>query len=209
VQGGEADKILPNPIRGGQEINKSLSNNNKFNIYLATKNAARSEPIPNLFGGGSKVLKNVGDLIDFNDKRSESLSLESNLSTGTNVSYSFDPSNMSCACCGKFLVGPKVGRQTQIWVLTDQNFPPSIPNLNGKQCMKIVRFENGNLLTMVNKFLFKYATAIGGKDVVSIGSASQLLREGVEGMWGPSWRQWTALSLGPGRTAWSCQLPLF
>jgi hypothetical protein len=47
--------------------------------------------------------------------------------------------------------------------------------------LKIIRVENGSLQTVVGKFLGAHGNAIGGKDVVLIGSASQLLREGVAG----------------------------
>jgi hypothetical protein len=55
----------------------------------------------------------------------------------------------------------------------------TLPNKNGKGCLKIVRVENGNLQTMVVKFLQTYGAAIGGKDIILIGSATQLMREGV------------------------------
>jgi hypothetical protein len=66
---------------------------------------------------------------------------------------------MSCGCCGKF------GKETQIWVFSDQNFPPCLPNPTGKQCLKIVRVENGDLQTIV----------------ILLASATHLLREGVAG----------------------------
>jgi hypothetical protein len=73
-------------------------------------------------------------------------------------------------------------RGVLVWVFCDQNFSPILPaKKNSKQCLKIIRTENGELMTMVSNFLLKYGSAIGKKDLIFIGSASQLLREGVEG----------------------------
>jgi hypothetical protein len=148
---------------------------NKFNLYLTTKNTAKLDPIPNLYGGGGKVLPKIGDLLDMGDDRIEGVTLVSDISAGTNVSYSFNPVTMTCSCCGKF------SKNTQIWVFADQNFPSCLPNPDGKQCVKIVRLENGDLQTLVSRFLAKHGNAIGKNDVILLASATQLLREGVAG----------------------------
>jgi hypothetical protein len=73
-------------------------------------------------------------------------------------------------------------RGVLIWVFSDQNFSPILPaKKNSKQFLKIIRTENGELMPMVSNFLLKYGSEIGKKDLIFIGSASQLLREGVEG----------------------------
>jgi hypothetical protein len=168
----------PNLTKGG---GSTSSFNNKYNLYLTTKNSAQSTPIPNLYGGGCKVLEQVGNLINLEDDRNELLTLESDLNTGTNVTYSFDPVLMNCKCCGNFLKGGRGEKNPQVWVFTDQNFAPCIPNTSGASCLKIVRMENGNLFSMVDRFLSKYSSSITSTDIVLLASASQLLREGVAG----------------------------
>jgi hypothetical protein len=68
-----------------------------------------------------------------------------------------------------------------VWVFSDQNFPPIIPAGEDATCLKIIRTEGEDLLQSISKFLVKYGHAIGNKDVVLVGSANQLLREGLEG----------------------------
>jgi hypothetical protein len=103
-------------VGGGNtgSTNDGHAPNNKYNLYLTTKNTARSVPIPNLYGGGGKTLDNVGDLLIPNDTRNDLLTVESDIGTGINISYSFDPAKMSCKCCGQFTKGggtsiPKFG----------------------------------------------------------------------------------------------------
>jgi hypothetical protein len=183
--GGAPPAEIPNPIMGGIAGNMetpaqpSINSSNKFNLYLTTKKSASTEPIPNLYGGGGRLLNDVGELMVAQDSRYETITLVSDLLSGTNTSYSYNPAEMSCNCCGKFLQGKGGKNGARIWVITDQNFSPCLPNSNGMGCMKIVRIENGCLPHMVSKFLLKNSQGVGGRDVILLGSATQLLREGV------------------------------
>jgi hypothetical protein len=159
----------------------SINSSNKFNLYLTTKKSASTEPIPNLYGGGGRLLNDVGELMVAQDSRYETITLVSDLLSGTNTSYSYNPAEMSCNCCGKFLQVKGGKNGARIWVITDQNFSPCLPNSNGMGCMKIVRIEYGCLPHMVSKFLLKNSQGVGGRDMILLGSATQLLREGVAG----------------------------
>jgi hypothetical protein len=66
-------------------------------------------------------------------------------------------------------------------VFSDQNFSPSWPKEGDAPCMKIIRMEDGDLLTCVSKFLCKYGSMILETDLVLLNSASQLAREGLAG----------------------------
>jgi hypothetical protein len=56
-------------------------------------------------------------------------------------------------------------------------YPPRID----RNCVKIIRSEGEDLLQMTSNFLLKYGSAIGNNDVILIGSANQLLKEGLTG----------------------------
>jgi hypothetical protein len=149
-------------------------------MYEAAKNANISTPIPKLNGGQCISLPTVGTLIIEGDNRWSEIKITSDVSKGLSVSYSFDPETMSCKCCGKF--DTNRGRGKLVWVFSDQNFSPILPSRDSAmKCIKIIRSEGGDLMTLVSNFLMKYGSAIKGGDVVLIGSANQLLREGLEG----------------------------
>ena len=58
--------------------------------------------------------------------------------------------------------GPDGGVDAVIFVLTDQNFPPSLPTATGR-CMAIVRVENGSLAEIASIFLDAVdGCAVGG-----------------------------------------------
>jgi hypothetical protein len=124
------------------------------------------------------VVPEIGSFIIEGDERFSDILIQSDIGAGTNVSYSFDPNTFRCGCCGDF---NGQGRGIVVWAFTDQNFPPCLPAHGQHQCIKIIREENGDLLSMVSKFLIRYGAGIKNKDIILIGSASQLAREGLEG----------------------------
>jgi hypothetical protein len=74
-----------------------------------------------------------------------------------------------------------VGGGNLVWVFADQNFPPCLPSDGSGPCPKIIRNENGNLLSMISSFLVKYGQAVKNNDIVLIASATQLQKEGLCG----------------------------
>jgi len=72
----------------------------------------------------------------------------------SNVTLSFDPMSMQCVLC--LARGPHDVvncSERSVFVLSDQSFPAVLPSTTGKDCLKIVRVENGSLWDLVNTFL--------------------------------------------------------
>jgi hypothetical protein len=173
TKGGAAPQTNPNPTRGGDgllSLNKinnhvsnpmgdTVTNSNKLNMYQAARNKYKTTVIPNLNAGGSYILTMTGSFLPDGDNRFHVVHMESDVCNGTNISYSFNPNTMQCGCCGSFK-GRKLGDKPFIWVFSDQNFSPLWPTDGGVPCMKIIRMEDGNLLTCVSKFLCKYGYMI-------------------------------------------------
>ena len=93
--------------------------------------------------------KNNGSFYNPGDHRIEKCNItggSSSYEKSLNASYSFDPTTMKCSQClnglHEVIWGPGGGVDADIFVLTDQNFPPSLPTATGR-CMAIVRVENG------------------------------------------------------------------
>jgi hypothetical protein len=115
-KGGEGNNTStkPNPNEGGEgsstanisvgdpNLNKG-GNSNKVELYLSTKSRAASVTLPNLNGGGNGVtLADCGSFLIEGDSRFEQVTVRSDICTGTNTTYSFDPDKMVCGCCGQF-----------------------------------------------------------------------------------------------------------
>jgi hypothetical protein len=116
-EGGTAPKtaaIVTNPsrgVKGSQSINTNPSvsvaksdstESNKTKQYLAAGNAYKQVSIPNLNGGGGVPVANIGSFMIEGDNRFHAVQLESDVTKGSNTSYSFNPNNMTCGCCGQF-----------------------------------------------------------------------------------------------------------
>jgi hypothetical protein len=167
---------------------------NKLNVYLSARNVSmQTLTIPDLNGGQGSTLPVVGSFIIEGDSRLGDTVLVSDIGNGLNTTYSFDPNTMKCGCCGKF---DEKGRDGLVWVFTDQNFSPILPANGDGKCLKIIRTENGDMLSMVSGFLVKYGNAIISKDLILIGSASQLMREGLQGYVGSFLDTVDRLSMG-------------
>ena len=89
-----------------------------------------------------------GSLFPEDDGRHILAFTEFNFSKKLNIMCSFDRKSMKCRCCASRVLGPmnsscKFERRT--FVLCDQNFPAVLPAGGDKQCIKILRVENGSL----------------------------------------------------------------
>ena len=102
----------------------------------------------NLNGQEALSTKNNGSFYNPGDHRIEKCNItgSSSYEKSLNASYSFDLTTMKCSQClnglHEVIWGPGGGVDADIFVLTDQNFPPSLPTATGR-CMAIVRVENG------------------------------------------------------------------
>jgi len=123
--------------------------------YYAIQNARKMmRTVPDLNGGYPTANTQPGSLFPDNDSRIDICNVTFDIKAKQVTSYSYDPEKMSCHCCGEFLArhGDKAGRQT--FVLSDQNFPASLPSDNtGPKCLKILRIEGGRLGELVDKLL--------------------------------------------------------
>jgi hypothetical protein len=116
---GSNANTKPNPKVGGT----GTKENNKQKLYLAAKRSAAATFLPNLFGGGSKVAADCGSFLIDGDARFDSTTVRSDISTGVNITYSFNPDAMLCQCCRSL----RRGGEGVVWVFSDQNFPPILP----------------------------------------------------------------------------------
>jgi hypothetical protein len=114
-------------------------------------------------------------LIDGDDRLLHS-HIITDISSGSNTTFSFDPSNLSNGCCGNTKVV-----KGEVWVLCDQNFPPILPCYGRGGCLKIIRIEEGDLSTLASTWLTKFGNKVGNGITMLIASASQLAREGLAG----------------------------
>jgi hypothetical protein len=130
--------------------------------------------------GGGGALVSCGSFLIEGDNRFDQAFVASDICAGVNITYSFDPSTRFCPCCNS-KISAGGDREKMVWVFTDQNFPPVLPSSGSGSCLRIIRYENGDMGTNVSSFLAKYADLIRNKDVMLISSAEQLAREGLAG----------------------------
>jgi hypothetical protein len=116
----QGSNTKPNPNVGGL----GTKDNNKQKLYLAAKRSAATTFLPNIFGGGSKVVADCGSFLTVGDARFDSTTVRSNISTGVNITYSFNPDAMLCQCCRSFRRGGGRGWFGFSWTKTS---PPSCP----------------------------------------------------------------------------------
>jgi hypothetical protein len=101
-----------------------------------------------------------------------------------NMSFSFDPSTMTCYSCsgrGGHSVNGGEENKRQCFILSDQNFPAVLPCSNG-ECVKILRIEDGSVAELINCWLtITRGHNIPAGSVVVVFSATHLLMEGLGG----------------------------
>ena len=133
-----------NGEEGGSALVSSRSSTSSaiFRVKSHSLNA------PNLNGQELSSTKNYGSFYNHGDNRIEKCKIGSSFEKSLNASYSFDPATMQCTQClggaHGVIRGPGGGVDADIFVLSDQNFPPSLPTASGR-CMAVVRVENGSL----------------------------------------------------------------
>ena len=107
--------------------------------------------VPNLIGGLNCNIPPVGDFLSSTDGRLVKTSLLANFGAKTNTSLSFNSSTITCISCST--KHQMVGGKRMAFMLSDQAFSPSLPSNADKQCLFILRIENGSIADLVDKFL--------------------------------------------------------
>jgi hypothetical protein len=107
-----------------------------------------------------------------------------NVDRGVNVSCSFNPRTGLCYTCIGEPHNAYQGRngETIVMVLSDQCFPANVPAVDGGECFRVVRVEDGTCQELVNEFLslIKKWLVVPGM-VVMLGSLAHLAKAG------PAW----------------------
>jgi hypothetical protein len=104
-----------------------------------------------------------------------------NVDRGVNVSCSFNPRSSLCYTCLGEPHRAWEGRDGQpvVIILTDQSFPAYVPAVDGGECLRILRVEDGNMseLTAELLLILKRHMVVPGT-VVMLGSMTQLAKYG-------------------------------
>ena len=69
------------------------------------------------------------------------------------LSSSFDPATQRCITCASEHGIWEGGEGAICFVLSDQNFVPTLPGCEGKKCLNIVRVENSSLTELAEMFI--------------------------------------------------------
>ena len=166
----------------GGSVSVSSRSSTSSAIFKAKSHSLKA---PNLNGQEALSAKNYGSFYNPGDYRIEKCNISSSFEKSLNASYSFDPASMKCSQClngpHEVIRSPDGGVDADIFVLTDQNFPPSLPTATGR-CMAIVRVENGSLAEIASVFLDAVdGCAVGVGTVILLASASHLGSVGLAG----------------------------
>ena len=176
-------QIGGNGGEGGSAFVSSRSSTSLSSAIFKFK--SHSLKAPNLNGQEVFCTKNYCSFFNPGDNRIEKCNVSSSLDKSLNASYSFDPATMQCTQCLssplRVIRGPCGGMDEDIFVLSDQNFLPSLPTASGR-CMDVVKVENGSLAEVAGAFLHAvYGCAVGVGTVILLASASHLGAVGLVG----------------------------
>jgi hypothetical protein len=113
---------------------------------------------------GDHRFKLVNELEDFKNK--------------LNISFSFSERTLECLC--KRGHGDGEGGGRHLFILADQNFPPTIHCKEGKNCPKVIRVENGTIEELLQVFFKMLAgRSVPPGSVVLCGSSAHLADVGI------------------------------
>jgi len=123
------------------------------------------------------------------------------LDKGRNVSCSFDGGKNRCVTCpgGSHPAFTSKDDLPLCFALADQHFSPNLPAKDGKECIRIMRVENGYLRELVGEFISLVARRkIIPGSVILLGSITHLERDGTA-QYAEDWhscRRWLRNDLG-------------
>jgi hypothetical protein len=137
-----------------------------------------------LSGCASKKFEGINSFKNNDELYSSPLHYRHNYKAKQNICGSFDLSDFNCYSCGGegHRVLCREGERIEVrellpvvFVLSDQNFPPSLPVANEGECLKIVRIEDAGLHELVTAFLeATRGFTVPAGSVVVLASASYL-----------------------------------
>jgi hypothetical protein len=178
-----ADGGVPNLSGGASLTGQSEAVNNTYRAISALKKSNMTNPSIMNGGRAEREEGKAGSFCVPGDGRASICHFRSVIEKKQFISTSFDPKNLLCSSCPDRGAHPVFGGEgvRQCFVLSDQNFPGSLPCASG-ECLKIVRIENGMLGEIVGCFL----DLIKGRELpagstVAIFSATHLMMRGLSG----------------------------
>jgi len=120
-------------------------------------------------------------LLSVDDDRTLFNSNNFRLDKGRNVSCSFEKAGMTCVVCPTGTHSVLEGKDDRpvVFAIADQNFSANLPAKDGKDCIRVLRVEDGSLREITGEFV----SLIGKKkipagSVVLLGSLTQLEKDG-------------------------------
>jgi hypothetical protein len=170
---------------GSEKPASNISNKNLDTTYTAIFNSRINNLKCHDLNGkdGGKVVANVGSFHNGTDIGSATFTVRSNYLTKQNISYSFDPRDLTCLSCSE---GHKVAGSDHpdraVFVLSDQCFPPVVRPVVGSGCMRVIRIENGSLMELAHTFVgLMTGVDIAVGSIVLLASATHLANVGTAG----------------------------
>ena len=130
-----------------------------------------------------------GDFFSSGDGRAGIMYTSINLQRKHNLSFSFIPQRKVCTLCPTVkehaVLGTPRGGNTrspgkEVFILSDQSYPPLLPSSLDKSCIRIIRLEFGSLHELVTIFLeLLEGRSLASGSLVLIFSATHLANVGL------------------------------
>jgi hypothetical protein len=184
--------FVSNPIGSGSNRNgdpalkgQPETVNRAYRAVSALRQSTKSNPSMSSEGGLVIEKKKVGAFESKIDGGAAICHFRSLMDKKQNICFSFNPATLKCNACpgrGEHEVGGEGGGELrQTFVLSDQNFSPTLPCSKG-ECLKIIRLEEGTLSEIVTCFLdITRCKVIATGSVILLASATHLQMRGVGG----------------------------
>ena len=173
-----------------EELKKSFGD--KILSYEAVGAANRRRMSAPYLQSGEPVIDNQsyheGDFLSTADGRVLSMYLDTNLQLKVNSSYSFCPWDKTCGTCPSAInhsvMGQRPGEDDspgrEVFILSDQSYPPIIPSSTTLKCMRIIRIEHGSLHELTSLFIDVLGDRkLAGGGIVMLFSATHLSNVGL------------------------------
>jgi hypothetical protein len=163
----------------GSQINTGnvLHGEGAYSAILQNRNARFS--IKNLHGDGEADCRpDIGNFFNKDDLRIKKVHIRSFFTQKQNVSFSFDPTSLTCNNCENRLAHSIIksgSDHCSVFILSDQCFPPVLPAVGPGDCINIIRIENGSVNELAKLFVDVFAGAhIPVGSLILLVSVSQL-----------------------------------
>jgi hypothetical protein len=120
-------------------------------------------------------------LLSVDDERMLFNSNNFRLDKGRNVSCSFEKTGMTCVVCPTGTHNVLEGKDNRpvVFAIADQNFSANLPAKDGKDCIRVLRVEDGSLREITGEFVSMMGKkTIPAGSVVLLGSLTQLEKDG-------------------------------